>query len=290
MKRIFSAADLLLLVTTFIWGWSFIIVKWSMTVIDPYFFIFARFTIALLFLVTIFEAKLKNQLRTCIIPGFILGLVLAMAFITQTLGLRSTTASVSSFITGLNVVLVAGFASLTRRKLPPVPVLIGIGTATVGMLLITFRGPLAFQRGDLFTLTCAVLFAWHIVLTEKYAPSHSVTALTLVQFATAALLAGLVFLFWGHQRLPLVKFTGWHWAAILYSALPATALAYLFQTKAQQKIPPFRTAIIMATEPLFAGIFAISLRFDPFDWKVVAGGILIVAGMILAAWDVRESS
>ncbi|HYH03854.1 MAG TPA: DMT family transporter, partial [Bacillota bacterium] len=136
----------------------------------------------------------------------------------------------------------------------------------------------------------AVLFALHIVLTEKYAAGRSAAALTLIQFSTAGLLAGTAFLCFGQQQLPLTQFNGWHWAAILYSALPATALAYLLQTKAQQMIPPFRTAIILATEPLFAGIFAIGLGFDPYDWKVAAGGLLIVAGMVLAAWDVRESN
>lgn len=288
MKKLFTIADAYLLITTFIWGWSFIIVKWSMAAIDPYFFIFCRFALALLVLATLFRTELTRHWKDCLPVGIILGLVLGLAFVAQTLGLKLTSASASGFITGLNVVLVTIFATLTDRKLPRLPVLIGIGLATVGLFFITFRESLRFQTGDLLTLACAVLFALHIVLTEKYAPRRSAAVLTLVQFSVAGLLAATAFLCLGHQQLPLAQFNIRHWAAILYSALPATALAYLLQTKAQQQIPPFRTAVIMATEPLFTGLFAIGLRFEPFDWKIVVGGILIVAGMVLAARDVRE--
>lgn len=78
----------------------------------------------------------------------------------------------------------------------------------------------------------------------------------------------------------IADFVPLQWFAILYCGILATTVAYLFQTKAQQKIPTYRTAALLATEPLFAGIFAIGLKFDPFDWKVVVGGGLIFTGMI----------
>ncbi|HYH02336.1 MAG TPA: EamA family transporter, partial [Bacillota bacterium] len=118
MKRLFSTADALLLITTFIWGWSFIIIKWSVAAIDPYFFIFCRFTLALLVLAILFRTKLVKHWKECLPVGAILGLVLGLAFIAQTLGLKLTTASASGFITGLNVILVAIFAALADRKLP----------------------------------------------------------------------------------------------------------------------------------------------------------------------------
>jgi hypothetical protein len=37
------------------------------------------------------------------------------------------------------------------------------------------------------------------------------------------------------------------------------------------KKPTNRTAALLITEPFFAGIFAIVLWFDPFDWKVIIG-------------------
>ena len=285
MKNKFTSSDLLLLITTMIWGWTFIIVKWTVASIDPYFFIFSRFFLALFILAVLFHAKLKKNWLPCLKPGIFLGIILGLAFIFQTIGLKYTTASASGFITGLSVILVTVFASVFLKKMPDKYVFAGIISATIGLFAITFKGSLSFQLGDLLTLICAILFAVHVVLTERFAKNRSASALTLVQFMTVTLLAGVSFLFLGKKPLHLSAFSFWHWSSIMYCGILATAVAYFFQTKAQQKVPPFRTAILLATEPLFAGIFAISVRFDPFDWRVVIGGLLIFAGMILASWE-----
>ncbi|HEX7714452.1 MAG TPA: DMT family transporter [Bacillota bacterium] len=290
MKLKLNAADLLLIVTTMIWGWSFIIVKWSISLIDPFFFIFIRFLLALAVLTLCFFPKIKGHWRTCLKPGIFLGIILTLGFITQTLGLTYTTASASGFITGLNVILVAVFASMINRRLPRRIVLVGIICATVGLLLITLKGRLSFAQGDLLTLACALFFAIHVVYTDRLAQNLSAAILTLVQFATVTVLSGTAYLCFGRQAATLGQFSVLQWLALFYAGVPATALAYLFQTKAQQKIPAFRTAVLLATEPMFAGIFALSLGFDPFSWKVVAGGLLIVFGMICASWDTRNGS
>jgi drug/metabolite transporter (DMT)-like permease len=285
MKNKFLSSDLLLLTTTIIWGWTFIIVKWSVSAIDPFFFIFSRFILALLLLGILFHPKLKGHWKACLKPGLFLGAILGLAFIAQTLGLKYTTASASGFITGLNVILVAVMAALINHRPPRRIVLIGIISATAGLLLITLKGNLAFAKGDLLTLACAILYALHVVYTERMGQNLSASVLTLIQFAAVVAISGLSFLIFGQKPVPLVNFSMWQWLAILYCGILATAVAFLFQTKAQQKIPTYRTAVLLATEPLFAGIFAIGLKFDPFDWKVVIGGALIFCGMILAGWD-----
>lgn len=290
MKLKLNSADLLLLVTTLIWGWSFIIVKWSVSRIDPFFFIFIRFLLALAVLTLCFFPKIKEHWRACLKPGVFLGVIMALGFITQTLGLKYTTASASGFITGLNVVLVAVFASLINRRLPRRIVLVGIVCATVGLLLITLKGRLNFTKGDLLTLACALFFALHVVYTDRLAQNLSAAILTLVQFTTVTLISGAAYLCFGQHPAVFGQFSILLWLALLYIGILATALAYLFQTKAQQKIPAFRTAVLLATEPMFAGIFALSLGFDPFSWRVVAGGLLIFTGMIYASWDTRNGS
>lgn len=234
-----------------------------------------------------FHSKLKDHWRSCLKPGVTLGSILVLAFISQTLGLKYTTASASGFITGLCVILVTILAAIINRRRPQRVVLGGIISATLGLLLITFKGNLTLAKGDLLTLIGAVFFALHVVYTERMARNISASVLTLIQFATVTIISGLFFLIWGKKPVELGSFHLWQWLAIVYCGILATAVAYLFQTKAQQKMPAFRTARTLATEPLFAGIFAIGFRFDPFDWKVVVGGLLIFAGIILASWEAK---
>ena len=45
------------------------------------------------------------------------------------------------------------------------------------------------------------------------------------------------------------------WSALIVTSLIASALGFFVQTFAQQHAPPARTALILAAEPAFAGLF-----------------------------------
>ena len=59
--------------------------------------------------------------------------------------------------------------------------------------------------------------------------------------------------------------TGRDWAAVVYMALVAGALALVAQTWAQSQLSPTRTAIIMSMEPVFAAFFAVLLGGEEVD-------------------------
>jgi drug/metabolite transporter (DMT)-like permease len=68
------------------------------------------------------------------------------------------------------------------------------------------------------------------------------------------------------------------WSALIVTSLVASALGFLVQTFAQQHAPPARTALILASEPAFAGLFGYLLaddRLSAISW--------VGAGLILAA-------
>ena len=54
-----------------------------------------------------------------------------------------------------------------HRRLPRPPVFVGIGLAMIGLYLLT-GADVHLGRGELFTLACAVLFAFHIVCIGAY--------------------------------------------------------------------------------------------------------------------------
>ncbi|HVE69704.1 MAG TPA: DMT family transporter, partial [Solirubrobacteraceae bacterium] len=64
------------------------------------------------------------------------------------------------------------------------------------------------------------------------------------------------------------------------TALVASALGFLVQTYAQRHAPPARTALILASEPAFAGLFGYLLagdRLGPVEW---AGAAVILAAIV----------
>jgi drug/metabolite transporter (DMT)-like permease len=72
------------------------------------------------------------------------------------------------------------------------------------------------------------------------------------------------------------------WAALAITSVAASAGAFLIQTRAQRQVSPTRTAIILAMEPVFAGLFGYLLASERLSGRGWLGAGLIVAGMLVA--------
>jgi len=122
---------------------------------------------------------------------------------------------------------------------------------------------------------CAIAFAAHILVTSRAVAEHDVGALLVVQLGVCGLVCLGVAGIAGDIEAP----TGWTvWSALIVTSLIASALGFFVQTYAQQHAPAARTALILASEPAFAGLFGWLLadeRLSAVSW--------LGAGLILAA-------
>src|SRR4051812_2757667 len=80
------------------------------------------------------------------------------------------------------------------------------------------------------------------------------------------------------------------WGAVLLTALAATALAFFVQTWAQVHLHPTRAAVVMTMEPVFAGIFGVSFGGDDVTVRLLLGGLLVLAAMLLVELGPRQSA
>ncbi|NLB79677.1 MAG: EamA family transporter, partial [Clostridiaceae bacterium] len=94
-------ADLSIFSITVIWGSSFIIMKNISEDIPAYAYLAMRFSVATIILTCIFYKHLKGITLRSIIRGSLIGLLLYLGMMLQVLGLKTTSASNSAFITGL---------------------------------------------------------------------------------------------------------------------------------------------------------------------------------------------
>jgi drug/metabolite transporter (DMT)-like permease len=152
--------------------------------------------------------------------------------------------------------------------------------------------------GDLLVLGCALAFGCHIAATGRYAPTRAGTyaeagALAAIQVGVATLgYLGLcaVQCFRGGGPTALLPagatlshpFSLGTAAAIVLTGLAATAGAFLVQTVAQRFTPPTHTALIFATEPVFAALFGRLVLAERLGPGSLAGCLLILAGMVTA--------
>jgi drug/metabolite transporter (DMT)-like permease len=70
------------------------------------------------------------------------------------------------------------------------------------------------------------------------------------------------------------------WSALAVTAIFASALGFFVQTYAQQHAPPARTALILASEPAFAGLFGFLLADDRLSAVAWLGAGLIMAAIV----------
>jgi drug/metabolite transporter (DMT)-like permease len=139
-------------------------------------------------------------------------------------------------------------------------------------------------RGDALVLGCALAFALHIVGVGHVAGRHDAAAITAVQLVAVAALA-LLASGLGGARPPLEASS---WPAIAYMGLVATGLVFLLQNWAQIHTSPTHTALIFALEPVFAAFFSRLFYGEALTGRVAAGGLLIVAGMVVSELAGRE--
>ncbi|MFT9849827.1 DMT family transporter [Aneurinibacillus sp. REN35] len=282
-------ADGILLLVALVWGATFVIVQNAIATLPPLTFNGIRFFLAsvflFLFLLLFYRVQLKQLNGKLILSGIILGVWLFSGYAFQTIGLLYTSSSKAGFITGLSVVLVPVFALFLLKQRPKIPAVIGITLATVGLYLLTLGDALNVNQGDLLVFMGAVSFAFQIIFTGRYAPHFPSLALAFVQILTVAVLSGgSAFFFedwrttltWEALTTPII-----YWA-LLVTAIPATALAFLAQTECQRFTTATRVALIFAMEPVFAAVTAYLFNEEVLGGRALVGCLFIFIGMILA--------
>jgi drug/metabolite transporter (DMT)-like permease len=203
----------------------------------------------------------------------------------QTVGLGHTDASVSGFITGLYVVATPVLASLAFRQRVSRTVWVAVGLSTVGLAILSLRG-FAVGFGESITFVCAILYAVHIVVLSRWSTAKDAYAMATIQMGVIAVLC---FVAAAPGGLTLPDRSG-DWVATVYMALAAGALAMLAQTWAQSQLDASRAALLMTMEPVFAATFAITFGDEGLGWRLLIGGALVLAAMILAETSGRSET
>lgn len=273
-----------LIAVTALWGWSFVAIHQALEELSDSAFNAYRFLIAAAVLAVVLLIKRQSVSHTDIGAGLAAGVVLYMAFWFQTKGLKYTSASNASFITGLAVVFTPLFAYVLLKIKPKRQQLIGALIATIGLALLTLTD-LQVRAGDLLVLGCAASFALHIVVLSKVSKSSNVLNITFVQLCVVGLLSLLQSVWLGEWSVPQRSET---LRAILIIALLGTALGFYVQTRAQVASPPHRIALIIVLEPLFGGLFGYILAGDRLTLINWLGAALILVGMLVT--ELRQSS
>ncbi len=266
------AAEAALVGIAAVWGLTFVMVQNAVKHLHVLAFLGYRFTAAAIIVAVLFRRELARLPRDGWRAGLAMGVFLTGGYLSQTYALEHTSASNAGFITGLFVVITPVLGAIFLRDRVGTLAWAAALLSALGLYLLS--GTNGLHYGDALALLCAASFAAHILVTSHGVRNHHLGALLAVQLGTcgaASLIAGAIA---GQLEAPS---GGQVWSALLVTALLASALGFFVQSYAQQHASPARTALILASEPAFAGLFGYlhGDRLTALNW--------FGAGLILAA-------
>jgi len=265
-----------LLTVSAAWGFSFIVMKDAIQRQSVNNFLFTRFTLAVIVMILIRPQIIKLFNKDLLQRGGLAGIFLGLGYIAQTLGLERTGAAITGFITGLYVVLTPLIASFVLKEKITKFTWLCIAVATFGLGLLSIRG-FSVGIGEMFVLASAVLFAAHIIALSKWSSGRDVYAMTVIQLSMCAILAGLASAIEGYSLPP----DSGVWGVVIFTAVFATAVAFIVQTWSQAHMSATKVAVILTMEVVFAALFAIVIGGERLTVQTAIGGILVVVAMYL---------
>ena len=276
-KQLF--AELILFFVTFLWSTTFIGVKWALEGITPNLIVAYRFTISLL-LVIIWQHKTLSSIKWNELKwGLLLGLLLFIAYISQTIGLKYTQANKSAFITALSVILVPVISLIIEKKVPKTASLIGIILAVIGLYLLLIPKGGDVNTGDLYTLICAIFWGLYIVVLSYSSEKASSDGLLLGQFLIMTIFCWIVIFIMGEKLvLPGKRFL----FIILYLGIFCSFLTTFLQTKFQRFTNSTRVALIFTMEPIMVTVFSFILLQEVLNLVQIIGAMIIIAGIVVS--------
>ncbi len=266
-----------MMVSTVLWGGSFVFNKLGFREIPPITFFFIRFTLAALLMGLISLRRLPGLDWQVVRKGGIVGLALGAANLSFVLGVSGTSVSRAGFLNNLFVLIIPLLCYLVWRERVSRATTLGICLAVAGLWSLARGGAAGFNRGDLLSTVCAFFIALHIIAVGKLLKDEDVYLVTFVQFAVVACVGALLTALFAPPFHPFGVVSA---GALLYCAIFPTVICFTLQNTWQRYTTPAQAGLIYTLDPLWSmlgGFLVLGERLSGGEW---AGCALIFAGVV----------
>ena len=270
-----------MVLATLLWGGTFIAIRDAVADVPPALLVSTRFLGAGVLFALVLLVRRRLPTRRDVAGGALSGLLMVGGYFLQAVGLRSTSAGSSAFLTCAGTLLAAFWAWLLLRERPGARLTFGLVLALAGAALLSLRGGFRLGAGELITLAGAALFALQVVAIARYAATADPVALVCVQ----SFVAGLVLVpFAAGSAGALGTLGGANLARFGYLLVAGSTIAPLLQVVAQRTLPAGRMGLLFALEPVFALVFAVTLGAERFEPRWWLGAGLILFAVVMVEW------
>jgi probable blue pigment (indigoidine) exporter len=200
-----------------------------------------------------------------------------------------TGAAITSFVTGMYPLLALAIAAvllgepLARRAIG------ALAVTTIGLFLLARPGGAHVELlGVLAAVGAALSFATYLVLARRWSDPDHLSPLSIA----LALLLSTVVVTGGAQLVSdpaglQVDLSVVGWAALIWLALPASALPHVLVVTTMRRLPASRAAPYLMLMPVSGAILAAVLLDEQLDPLQLLGAGLMLAGIAAATIPMR---
>ena len=163
----------------------------------------------------------------------------------------------------------------------------GIALSLIGVLTILLRGDLTalaairLNLGDVMTTGALISFGLYSTLMLRRPVTHPLTLICFTTACGATLLLPLSI--WEYTNDIRLKFDTITMATLAYIVVFPSTLAYLFFNRGIAMIGPNRAAPFFHLVPVFGSVMAILLLGEQPQLFHLAGYVMVLAGIVIAA-------
>jgi drug/metabolite transporter (DMT)-like permease len=286
----FGLTDLLMILTTIIWGANVPVIKVSFSALSPNAFNLARFLISsAIYALILWRSsegfRLKRQDLPRVIFLSLTGITFYQVFFIT--GLSRTAASLVSMSNAMTPVLIALLSAIFGfERLRPVGWL-GILLSVAGLYAVVLGRPGGFDfkgseaSGVFFILLSCLMWALYTIFARPALKNMS----PLKMAALTNILGTIFYLPFAWKDFVRTDFTRvplGGWLGVLYSALLALVLASIIWYKSIERIGGARTGVFSNLTPVFGVLTACIFLHDRITLIQVVGVPVIFFGVYLA--------
>jgi drug/metabolite transporter (DMT)-like permease len=275
-----------------IWGTTYLGIRVSLETIPPALMGGIRWTIAGVLLTSYLLARGES-----LPPRSSWGGIVLLGFLMLGLGNGGVVAAEQWVPSGLTAVLVATSPFWMAAVEAALPDGERLRAKVVAGLLIGFSGIVVLVWPDLtsgsggnrgFLTGIAAIqiasFGWSLgsAYSRRHARSDNVLGTTALQMLAGGLMmmaAGTVLGEWGHLR-----FTTRTAAALGYLATVGAVGGFVAYTYALRHLPVTFVSLYAYINPVIAVTLGVLLLGEPFDWRMTAAALLVLAGVAIVRW------
>jgi drug/metabolite transporter (DMT)-like permease len=278
------SATLLLLLSTVIWGFTFVVQKWAATgpqSLDALSFTGLRFLVGTL-VVTPFMLRERRASAQPLAPMAWLafagcGLLLLTGSCLQQRGMAETSVSNAGFFTGIYVALVPFLSWWLFRNRPHAVIWPALAAMIAGIWLLNGSTLTRFGSGDVWVLASTLFWALHVTVVGPLAAKwRSALTLAWTQFLVAGILGTGAAVVVQHPQLTAI---GGVWKELLWAGGVSVGIAFTLQVVAQRYVQPAVAAIVLGSEIVFTALAGALFLGERLTALQLSGGALIACAI-----------